>query len=138
MRNKGKTLEKIILVKQVLDILPNRFDYLTVEGKLREKNMNSILFYYFVYAGTIKKISRGLYEKTDKYNHINCFNILEIGKKTLLIKKDEKRSKISVNNVIKFENETELHKSDNIKNAIDLLKSNGYKILAPTTQYTEI
>jgi len=138
MRNKGKTLEKVILVKQVLDLLPNRFNYRTVESKLLEKKMNSILFYHFLYAKALRLVSRGVYEKTEIYNTINCYNVLEIGQKILRNKRDERRSKISVRNVIKFENAIETNKEDNIKNAIDLLKSEGYKILIPTTQYTEI
>jgi hypothetical protein len=130
-QNNMKTTEKI---QQVKALLTNNFGeemrMSDVAKHLKIRGIHEMNFYYLFYAGCLEKKSKGLYFKTIKFNSMSALDVYTNAQKVL----ESMRAKRRAINPIPVSPKTK----DLETECIEYLKEKGYKILKPTTQYSEI
>ena len=129
------TLNKISAVKVFLNNTYNTgdvFKYTEIEKFLTKSNIHVMVFYYFVYAKTITKISKGTYKLNSNFYNTSIKIIHRRGAEHLAWLREKRKEHVS--NFPK--QQSTLIASEDY--CIKYLKSLGYKILKPINQFEEI
>jgi hypothetical protein len=133
------TQEKVnTLYNYLLNEFSNKeFNYREIEEYLFNTEVHGMHFYYFVYAGVIDTLKRGVYKLNKSFYSTSAQAIYIKGKEHLANNRKNRLEKNTKENVLKLFNEPKENKF-NEKSAILYLKNLGYKIMKPVQQYEEI
>lgn len=116
------------------EFVNKEFNYREIEEYLFNTEVHGMHFYYFVYAGVIDTLKRGVYKINDLFFKMTPDIIYEKGRQYLA---DNRVKKIINKKQLPLFEETKSNKL-NEKDAILLLKKLGYKIMKPIYQYEEV
>ena len=116
------------------EFVNKEFNYREIEEYLYNTEVHGMHFYYFVYAGVIDTLKRGVYKINDLFFKMTPDIIYEKGRQYLA---DNRVKKIINKKQLPLFEETKSNKL-NEKDAILLLKKLGYKIMKPIYQYEEV
>jgi len=122
--------------KCLLSFYNPTFTYQQAVELLEKNGIHKMNLYYFVYSNAIKKISRGVYEKTNFLETVPVEYLLDCLKnrrKIKYIKVNQKKETIIPKN-----SEIKINDSAYTTHAVDHLKSLGYRILKPINKFEEI
>jgi hypothetical protein len=116
------------------EFVNKEFNYREIEEYLFNTEVHGMHFYYFVYAGVIDTLKRGVYKINNLFFKMTPELIYEKGRQYLA---DNRVKKIKNKKQLPLFEETKSNKL-NEKDAILLLKKLGYKIMKPVQQYEEV
>jgi hypothetical protein len=145
MKKASKTNEKLRLTRLILiKNFGDKVTYSQMNNILKANNLHEMNFYYFVYAGCLKTISKGVYVKTSKMQELSIEDIHEKALNVLAQMREKKKSYVSVrdvNNALKTFNAPTNVAGLNFsveEEAIMFLKNRGYKILKEVKEFKEM
>ncbi len=145
MKKVSKTEEKLRLTRLILiKNFGDKVTYSQMNNILKVNNLHEMNFYYFVYAGCLKSISKGVYLKTGKLHELSIEDVHEKALKVLAQMREKKKTYVStrdINNALKTFNPPSnvVGQSFSVEEeAIRFLKKRGYKVLREVTEYKEI
>jgi len=117
------------------------FSYIQIENALKEQKLSTFDFYRLIYAGAVDKIMKGIYKISPLFHTISAHEIYaksnEKLKKLSELNSKKRLAEIQANNPTDLQT-TIFPQTNNIDDAVALLKSLGYKIMKPTQGFEEI
>ena len=113
-----------------------------VEGK---QDMSALVFYYFVYANALTMINRGTYRiNRSVFYSISDEKVYSLANVVMNKKRELKKLKESATKPNQKNETTQSYAPAKVENwlteqeAVQFLKSLGYKIMKPVSQYEEV
>jgi hypothetical protein len=117
------------------------FCYKEIAKELRISGLkHEMMFYYFVYAKAVVNLSKGVYVITEKINTLTNTEIYRLGTDHIQTLRKQKR-KLEIENYNKnnyVKNIDPIYYGDYEQKCISFLKSKGYKIMKPISEYKEV